>query len=71
MAINNNTMVINPTIKAMIVKANIGTTQELMSLVTALVMPLVVLTSQMWRKSLINRNLPSRIIQKTRPPLSR
>ena len=71
MAINKNTMVINPTIKVIIVEENTSTIQELMSLVTVLVMPLVAPTSYMWRKNLINKNLPPQMIQKTRPPLSR
>ena len=71
MGINISTIATKLTIKATIVKANIGTIQELMSLVNVLVMPLVALTNLMWRRSLINQNLPSQIIQKTRPPLSR
>ena len=56
------------TIKAIIVKAIIGTIQELMSLVNVLVMPLVAMTNLMWRRSLINKNLPPQMIKKTRPP---
>ena len=48
MAINNNIVVTNLTIKATITKANIDTIQELMNLVNTLVMPLAVLTNQMW-----------------------
>ena len=50
MVINNSIIVTKFTIKAIMVKANIGTIQELMSLVDVLEMTLVALTNQMWRK---------------------